>query len=273
MKVGFIGIGNMGGSILSGYAASELSDANEIFACDMNETLCSTVKERIPQLNFCRTGSELCGTCDITILGVKPQVIEGVLDEIKETYSSDSLVISMAAGVDIEFLENHLGKDSQIIRIMPNTPAKVGEAMIAVCRNGNVTDANFEAGMAILNSVGKAEEVDESLMDCVIGVSGSSPAYTYMYIDALAQAAADNGMSVDKAKVFAAQAVLGAAKMALESPESLEQLRINVCSPNGTTIEAVNKLFDNGFMDKVKEGFQAAVDRSIEMTEEKKQKK
>ena len=88
--------------------------------------------------------------------------------------------------------------------------------------------------------------------------------------DALVQAACDNGMDPAKARVFAAQAVLGAAKMVLESPESLEQLRINVCSPNGTTIEAVNKLFENGFMDKVKEGFQAAVDRSIEMAEEKR---
>lgn len=230
MKIGFIGIGNMGGSILSGYAASEMSDVNEIFACDMNETLCSNVKEQIPQLNFCQTGSQLCENCDIIILGVKPQVIEGVLEEIKETYSNDSLIISMAAGVDIEFMESHMGEDAQIIRIMPNTPAKVGEAMIAVCRNRNVTDDNFETAMDILNSVGKAEEIDESLMDCVIGVSGSSPAYTYMYIEALAQAAADNGMSKEKAKVFAGQAVLGAAKMALESPESLEQLRINVCS-------------------------------------------
>ena len=103
--------------------------------------------------------------------------------------------------------------------------------MIAVCRNKNVTDAMFEAAMEIFSAVGKAEEIEENLMDCVIGVSGSSPAYTYMYIEALVQAAQANGMSEEKAKVFAAQSVLGAAKMVLESPESLEQLRINVCSP------------------------------------------
>jgi len=142
--------------------------------------------------------------------------------------------------------------------------------MVAICRNGNVDDETFEAAKAIFASIGKAEAVDESLIDCVIGVSGSSPAYTYMYIEALMQAAVDNGMDEAKARVFAAQAVLGAAKMVLESPESVEQLRINVCSPNGTTIEAVDKLFENGFMDKVKEGFQAAVDRSIEMGKEKK---
>ncbi len=103
-------------------------------------------------------------------------------------------------------------------------------------------------------------------MHCVIGVSGSSPAYTYMYIDALIQAAADNGMEPEKAKIFAAQAVLGAAKMVLESDISPEQLRINVCSPGGTTIEAVNKLFENGFEENIKQGFQAAVDKSKAMT-------
>ena len=107
----------------------------------------------------------------------------------------------------------------------------------------------------------------------MIGVSGSSPAYTYMYIQALADAAVDNGMDAETARVFAAQAVLGAAKLALESSDSLEQLRVNVCSPKGTTIEAVNTLFANGFMEDVKEGFEAAVKRSHEMDAERAAKK
>jgi len=204
------------------------------------------------------------------ILGVKPQVIEGVLEEIAGAYDASKTIVSMAAGVDMSIIEKHLGRDAKVIRIMPNTPAKVGEAMIAVCRNDNTEPAVFDAAMDMFSSIGMAEEVDENLIDCVIGVSGSSPAYTYMYIEALTDAAEANGMERAKARIFAAQAVLGAAKMVLESPETLEQLRINVCSPNGTTIEAVNKLFDNGFMDDVKEGFQAAVDRSIEMAEEKR---
>ena len=152
---------------------------------------------------------------------------------------------------------------------MPNLPEKVGEGMISVSRYCNVDDAEFKIAMDIFSSVGRAEEVDESLINCVIGVSGSSPAYTYMYIEALTEAAVANGMDENKARVFAAQSVLGAAKLVLESSESLEQLRINVCSPNGTTIEAVNRLFENGFKEKVIEGFQAAVDRSIEMGKEK----
>lgn len=260
----------MGGAILAGYASAGADREAQVALFDKNREVCAKTRERFPGLTLCSSGEELCSSSDIVILGVKPQVIEGVLSEIAGTCSRDKLVISMAAGVDLEFLAEHLGEDIPVIRIMPNTPAKVGEAMIAVCRNKNVTDALFEAAMEIFSAVGKAEEIEENLMDCVIGVSGSSPAYTYMYIEALVQAAQANGMSKDKAKVFAAQSVLGAAKMVLESPESLEQLRINVCSPKGTTIEAVETLFANGFMDKVKEGFQAAVDRSIEMTEEKK---
>ena len=140
--------------------------------------------------------------------------------------------------------------------------------MVAMCRNDNVSDEIFDEATEIFAGIGRAEHIDESLIDCVIGVSGSSPAYTYMYIQALIEAAAANGMDEQKARVFAAQSVLGAARMVLESSESVEQLRINVCSPNGTTIEAVDRLFANGFMDDVKEGFQAAVDRSIEMGKE-----
>lgn len=269
MKIGFIGIGNMGGSILAGYAASETSSDKELMAFDKNEEVCSKAKSNIPQLTICADGKELVREADVILLGVKPQIMGPVLEEIAGEYNKESLVISMAAGVNISFYEKYFGNDAKIIRIMPNLPAKVGAGMISVSRNDNVTEEQFKLAMEIFGSVGMAEEVDESMIDCVIGVSGSSPAYTYMYIQALAEAAVANGMDAEKARVFAAQSVLGAAKLVLESSESLDQLRINVCSPNGTTIEAVNKLFENGFQDKVKEGFQAAVDRSIEMGKEK----
>lgn len=270
MKIGFIGIGNMGGAILSGYISSGNSEAHQLMIFDRNEDVCNKMAEGSKNIVICDSGSEICKMADIIILGVKPQVIEGVLEEISEAYVEDKTVISMAAGVDIAVVERFLGAGAKVIRIMPNTPAKVGEAMVAICRNDNVDDETFETAKEVFDSIGIAEEVEENMIDCVIGVSGSSPAYTYMYIEALTQAAQENGMSLQKARVFAAQAVLGAAKMVLESEESLQQLRINVCSPNGTTIEAVNKLFENGFMEKVKEGFQAAVDRSIEMSEEKR---
>ncbi|MDO4868816.1 MAG: pyrroline-5-carboxylate reductase [Bacillota bacterium] len=272
MIIGFIGTGNMGGAILEGYAASDASEGSRLLVSNKEPSHSVWALERTGgRCEIIDDNTALCEAADVVVIGVKPQVIDGVLEEIAEAFgkNKDRILVSMAAGVSIDHISQMLGGNPKIIRIMPNTPAKVGEAMTAVCRKDNVSDDEFYRVKEIFDSVGSAEEVDEALIDCVIGVSGSSPAYTYMYIEALMDAAAANGMAEDKARVFAAQAVLGAAKMVLESEESIQQLRINVCSPGGTTIEAVNKLLENGFMDKTKEGFQAAVDRSIEMTKEK----
>ncbi len=278
MRIGFIGTGNMGGAILKGYANSSASDGNEILIHNKLSEHNSIMAEAMKlsgfantKIRICNDNKDLAEQSDIIILGVKPNNVDDVLREIAP--AAGKIIVSMAAGTSIESMEGFLnetaagcGDTAKIIRIMPNTPAQVGEAMTAMCRNANVSDEDFALAKTIFDSIGRAEEVSEDLIDCVIGVSGSSPAYTFMYLEALAKAAVSNGMTPDKARVFACQAVIGAAKLALESKESLEQLRINVCSPGGTTIEAVKKLQANGFMDDVTEAFQAAVDRSKEMT-------
>ncbi len=266
MKIGFIGAGNMGGAILKGHAPTAAAKGNQVLVYDIKEETRSTLEKDFAAVTACGSEQEVVEKSDILFLGVKPNLFDKLLPEIADVCGKEKIIVSMAAGVSIAFLEEHLGQDRKIIRIMPNLPAQVGEAMIAACRNSNVDDQSFEQVLDILNTVGKAEEIHEDLIHCVIGVSGSSPAYTYMYIDALIQAAIDNGMEPEKAKIFAAQAVLGAAKMVLENDISPEQLRINVCSPGGTTIEAVNALFENGFEENVKQGFQAAVDKSKAMT-------
>lgn len=266
MRIGFIGAGNMGGAILKGYAQTAAEKNDLIFVYDKKEAARSALEREFQAVSACASEKELAERSDVIILGVKPDMFEAILPQIKESCTEETVIVSMAAGISIEFIEAFLGKNRKIIRIMPNTPAQVGEAMVAVCRNNNVDDADFQQVLGVFKAIGKAEEVDETLIHCVIGISGSSPAYTYMYIDALIQAAQANGMSFEKAKVFAAQAVLGAAKMVLENDISPQQLRANVCSPGGTTIEAVNTLFKNGFEDNVKEGFQAAVEKSKRMT-------
>lgn len=266
MKIGFIGAGNMGGAILKGYAPAAAAKGNQIFVYDIKEETRHSLEQAFAAVTACGSEKELVEKSDMIFLGVKPNLFDKLLPEIAPVCGKDQILISMAAGVSISFLEEHLGQGHKIIRIMPNLPAQVGEAMIAVCRSSNVGNHSFAQVLDVLNTVGKAQEIHEDLIHCVIGVSGSSPAYTYMYIDALIQAAIDNGMEPEKAKIFAAQAVLGAAKMVLESDISPEQLRINVCSPGGTTIEAVNKLFETGFEESVKQGFQAAVDKSKAMT-------
>lgn len=266
MKIGFIGAGNMGGAILKGYAPVAAQREEQILVYDIKEETRSGLETEFKAVTACGSEQELAEKSDILFLGIKPNLFGQLLPKIAGACSGDKIIVSMAAGVTIAFLEEHLGQGCKIVRIMPNLAAQVGEAMIAACRNSNVDDRDFAQALEILNAVGKAEEVDEELIHCVIGVSGSSPAYTYMYIDALIQAAVENGMEQEKAKIFAAQAVLGAAKMVLENDISPEQLRINVCSPGGTTIEAVNKLFEKDFEGTVKQGFQAAVDKSIAMT-------
>lgn len=279
MRIGFIGTGNMGGAILRGYAASEASRGSEILirnrTPESNEEIAKAVRSTAREetsIRICKCNRELAEESDIIIIGVKPGGVREVLGEIAP--AEDKIIVSMAAGVSIASMAEAMGKGGEfakLIRIMPNTPALVGEAMISMSRNNQVSREDFQRVKAIFEAVGKCEEVPEELIDCVIGVSGSSPAYTYMYIEALVKAAQDNGMEPEKARTFAAQAVLGAARMVLESEESLEQLRINVCSPGGTTIEAVERLFENGFMDNVRDGFQAAVDRSKEMTAQKQE--
>lgn len=266
MKIGFIGAGNMGGAILKGYANTAAQKGDQILVYDKRDERRTELEGQFAAVSACHSEEELAHDSDVIVLGVKPNMFEELLPKIAEACTADKVIVSMAAGVSISLIESYLGSDRKIIRIMPNTPAQVEEAMVAVCRNKNVDDEVFRRIFGIFEAIGRAEEVDEDLIHCVIGVSGSSPAYTYMYIDALIQAAVEHGMDEEKAKIFAAQSVLGAAKMVLETNTSPEQLRINVCSPGGTTIEAVNKLLENGFMDHVKEGFAAAVEKSKAMT-------
>lgn len=267
MKIGFIGAGNMGGAILRGYASSAAEKGHDILVYNRTEATRKALEAEFSCVHACSSAEELTEKSDIILLGVKPNMFGELLQQTAPVCTDDKLVVSMAAGISLAYIESFLGRSQPVIRIMPNTPAQVGEAMTSVSRNANVTDEMMVSAMEIFSAIGRAEEVPEEQIHCVIGVSGSSPAYTYMYIDALAQAAEANGMEPGKAKVFAAQAVMGAAKMVLENADTTpEQLRINVCSPGGTTIEAVNKLFENGFMDDVKEAFQAAVEKSRIMT-------
>ena len=265
MKIGFIGAGNMGGAILRGYVPYAEKAGDELSVYVPTEEKLNSICKETGAAN-CSGIDDLVRSNDVVIIGVKPNMFEEVLPQVAGAYNTDKVVVSMAAGVTIEFIEGYLGKDAKIVRIMPNTPAQVRAAMIAVCRNANVDDATFEDVKVIFDSIGKAEEVDEDLIHCVIGVSGSSPAYTFMYIDALMEAAVKNGMDRKKARVFAAQSVLGAAKMVLNTDIDPKQLCINVCSPGGTTIEAVESLKTDGFEESIEKAFQAAVDKSKDMS-------
>ena len=202
---------------------------------------------------------------DMIFLAVKPVYCEQVLREIKDKLTKDRIIVSIAAGKTMAWLEEQLGKDTKIVRTMPNTPALVGEGITAVCPNEQVTDKELTQVCEVLESFGKAEVIKESMMDAVIAVSGSSPAYVFMFIEAMADAAVAEGMPRAQAYRFAAQSVLGSAKMVLETGKHPGELKDMVCSPAGTTIEAVRVLEQTGFRGSVMECMKACADKSRNM--------
>lgn len=276
MRYGFIGVGKMGGAILKGLldSGSISREKTYINGRDFEKT-----KKQAHDLNIkaLETKNELVRFSDTIFIGVEPKTFPEVMPLVAKTYTPDKIIISMAAGITIASIESYLNGAAKVVRIMPNAPARVGEMMASVSFNDNVSDDEKAMVIDLLSGMGKAIEVPEEMISQVIGVSGSSPAYTYMYIKALAASAEEYGMDEDKAKTFAAQAVLGAAKIVLEecckgdkedssALTDLDTLIDNVCTPGGTTIEAVKYLRENDFEELVKNGAKAAIEKSIAMS-------
>ena len=263
MKIGFIGTGNMGSAILKGYLSAKPGLEKNIYAYDKEIEKVHSISKDLGIL-VCNDIKSLIKSCDIIILAIKPDTLPSVVKELYHEIDESKIIVSIAAGISVEFIEN-LSK-SKIVRAMPNTPALLGHGMTALCRNDLVTDEEFKEVEDIFASIGLVEEVDQKLMDCVTGVSGSSPAYVYLFIEALADAAVAEGMPRSQAYIFAAQAVKGAAEMVLQTGVHPGELKDAVCSPGGTTIEAVHSLERNGFRNAVIEAVRTAAKKSRDMT-------
>jgi pyrroline-5-carboxylate reductase len=204
------------------------------------------LEEDLPGIRTASDCLQVAEEADLIILAVKPIFVRDVIDEIRSALSGKA-VLSIAAGWTVKMLEKELrGTDAAYMRVMPNTPALVGEGMTAYCANDLVSEKDLELVRSLLQSFGKAEQVHESLMDVVTSISGSSPAYVFLIIEAMADGAVADGMPRDKAYRFAAQALLGAAKMVLETGKHPGELKDMVCSPGGTTIEAIQILEKRG---------------------------
>lgn len=264
MKIGFIGGGNMGGAIIKGIIASGNADAADISVSDKNADALRTLNAEYG-VHTTGDNKEIVSVSDVVFLCVKPQILYGVIDEIKDVTEENTLIISIAAGQAIADIENAFGKKIKLVRVMPNTPALVGEGMAALSPNNNVTDGDMKIAVGVMGSLGKAEIVPEHLMDAVTAVSGSSPAYVFMMIEAMADAAVREGMPRRQAYTFAAQAVMGSAKMALEMSSHVAELKDMVCSPAGTTIEAVAALEKNGFRSAIMEAMHECAEMSRRM--------
>lgn len=266
MKIGFIGLGNMATAMIGGIIQKGVVDPQNILGSSGTK---ESVQKAVDAFGIrgMEHNRETAKEADILVLSVKPQMYERVIGEIKDSLKENATVVSIAPGKTLEWLSELFGsqKDVKLARCMPNTPALVGEGCTGVCFGPGMDDTQKETVMNILNSFGKAFEISEHLMDAVVGVSGSSPAYVFLFIEAMADAAVADGMPRNQAYEFAAQAVYGSAKMVLETGKHPAQLKDMVCSPGGTTIEAVRVLEEKGFRSAVIEAQKACVAKSRSM--------
>ncbi len=261
IKVGFIGAGNMGGALAKAAAKSGsvkmlITDTNIEKAAELSNSLSAE----------CVCATEICNTAKYIFLGVKPQVLPTVLNDIADTLKNRHdryVLVSMAAGVKCEKITDILGFSVPIIRIMPNMPVAVGKGMIVYTLNG-VTDAEKNEFVSFMGNAGAFDEIEEELIDAASAVSGCGPAFAFMFMDCLAKGGEKSGLTYEKALMYAANTVLGSAKMLLETEFTPGQLIDAVCSPKGSTIEGVQSLQNDNFELIVK----TAVDKSFKRTTE-----
>ncbi len=243
-NIGFIGTGNMGYAMLKG-AISSISPEN-VGVTDRSFDKAESIAQETGVRHF-ESNADCVKNCKYVVFSIKPQVYENVVDEIRKYVDDSKIIISLAPNVSIEMLNGMFGKNVRVVRLMPNTPALVGEGMTGYCYDDALFNEEEKTFLAdLFNSFGKAVKVSEKIMSAVVCASGSSPAYVFMFIEALADSVVKYGMSRDDAYTFVAQTVLGSAKMVLESGEHPGVLKDRVCSPGGTTIRAVEKLEECG---------------------------
>lgn len=262
MKIGFIGLGNMATAMIGGMLQKGMVEPGDVIGYDISDYAKEKVKTEF-NIGIMKSNKETAENADFLFLAVKPIFLEQVLKEIAPAIRPDTVIVSIVAGKNLQFIRTALGDDTcKIVRCMPNTPALVLEGCTGVCAGENVSEAEVTQVLKLLESFGKASVVPERLMDAVVGVSGSAPAYVFIFIEAMADAAVLAGMPRAQAYEFAAQAVFGSAKMVLETGKHPGELKDMVCSPGGTTIEAVKVLEEKGFRAAVMEAMEACIEKS-----------
>lgn len=260
-KVGFIGCGNMGGAMLKKMLNAGIFRPEEVIVSDKNPELRTQWAEAWGV--HVTDDNREAAAAEIVYLAVKPQFLRAVLKEITDCISEKTLIVSIVMSFDLKLLAELLGIPGlPIVRVMPNTPALVGEGVLAACKNEYVNEALWDKTMEMLSCMGLAREVQENLMEAVTGVSGCGPAFAFLFMEALADAGVRGGLTRKMALEFAAQTLLGSAKMLLETGKHPGELKDMVTSPAGATIEGVAALEKNGFRYAAIEAVEAAIRRA-----------
>ena len=260
-KIAWIGCGNMGGAMLKKMLNAGLFKPEDVIISDKNEDI---MKRWSREFGVKVTDNNAeAAKAQILYLAVKPQFLRSVAEEIADSINENALIVSIVMSFDLKLLSEILKQPKvAIVRVMPNTPALVGEGVLAACKNEFVSAAQWDKAMEMFSCMGLAREVGENLMETVTGVSGCGPAFAFLFMEALADAGVRGGLTRKMALEFAAQTLLGSAKMLLETGKHPGELKDMVTSPAGATIEGVAALEKNGFRYAAIEAVEAAIRRA-----------
>ncbi len=262
MTVGFIGTGNMGGALAK--AAVKAVPAKNIYLYDSFAEKSAALAEELG----CNAGTMTdAAKCNYLFLGVKPQMMEQMFSQLAPVLAQqeETVLVSMAAGVSIDRIQELAGKAYPVIRIMPNMPVSVGEGMILYDTSANVTADRLQGFLECMAYSGKLDRLPEKLIDAGTSVSGCGPAFAFLFVEALTQGGVACGLTEEQAMIYAKQTLLGAAKLAIESPRHPSELRQAVCSPGGSTIVGIHALEKAQFPEAVIEAVKASYKRNLEL--------
>ncbi|MBK4765103.1 MAG: pyrroline-5-carboxylate reductase [Pantoea sp. Brub] len=260
-KIGFIGVGNITKAIISGLSKNQYINTRNIWIYDHKFSTNRQINKKY-NVNISDSPKSLVKTVDILIIGLKPNVALSMLKNIASSIKAESLVISFAAGITLNLIESLIGKHHKIIRIMPNISACVCEGMTSITPNSSVSNTEIREIISIFEMLGKVKIVNEQLIHSIVGISSSAPAYVFMFIESMIDAAILNGINYTEAHQFVAQTVKGAAQMVLSTKKHPAELKNMVCSPGGTTIEAIKILEEKQFRAAIIEAVQQCIIKS-----------
>ncbi|RJP72159.1 MAG: pyrroline-5-carboxylate reductase [Candidatus Abyssobacteria bacterium SURF_17] len=263
-KLGVIGVGNMGSAILRGVIKAGLFRPDEVTICDLVAEKAAGLASEL-KINLARTASDAARAASTVLLAVKPQTMGECLSEVGDIIDGSRLVISIAAGISTEFIEKRVRPNARVVRAMPNTPALVGAGATAICGGTHATPQDLAEAELLFGALGKVYRVDESLMDAVTAVSGSGPAYLFLFAECLERAALACGLPASETGDLVTQTLFGASKLLRESDEHPSVLRARVTSPGGTTEAAIAAFNERGLDEIVRTAVTSALERAREL--------
>lgn len=262
-KIGFIGAGNMATAIINGMLSNKVVNASDVYVFDLDKQKLEIMSSQ--GINACQNANAVVESCHFVVLAVKPQNYQEVLQGISSSVTDNTVIVSIAAGISIDYVVSTVGKKCPCVRVMPNTPLLLGCGATALCPSDNITEEDFCVVKNMFATSGVCQVLPESQMNTIISVNGSSPAYVYLFAKAMCDYATEQGISADVAMDLICATLKGSAEMLMQSGDTPDELIKKVSSPGGTTIAALNVLDEGSFYQNIKDAMQACTKRAEEL--------